>query len=305
MIEKIKNNCIENVQGCWVWQGTVTQVGRPMCTINRKHKLVYKHAYEIFNGVELPPNTYLCHKCDNKLCCNPVHLFIGDNRINQLDYIAKHGTIKNGQNSGDTYANTGIKRKTAIYCPSNITDQERLEWYKNNAINIDSNGCWIWQRETGVDGYGRIRYKKKKHMAHRLLWMFANNKAPEDLEQLRLDNLVIRHKCPISGPPNKACCNPEHLLLGTRSENAIDNLSYSKSRNTCIATDEQIIEWLWIYETYLNEINKTDYNKVAGAIKYWNLANENCSIEYIRDVLRGKIFKHYHSEFFDWTPSYR
>ena len=290
ILTRIKNTCkVEN--GCWIWEGVINNIGRPMCSINNKQKLAYRHAYEAFYNKALSSDIYLCHKCDNKLCCNPEHLFEGNNKTNQLDYIAKHGEIKNGLNSGDTYANTGIKRGDNRPCPSNLNRMDRLEWYKNNAIEVNSKGCWIWQRETGRDGYGRVSYKGKKHATHRLFWGLYHDKV-DQLDRLRLKGLVFRHLC-----NNKRCCNPKHIQPGTRSENALDSVKRKYS--------EPVEEWLALYEIVLNENVSIARTKVVEGLRNLGLVSDFVSDRYVLDILRGKSHKHIHKEFFGWTPEWK
>jgi hypothetical protein len=297
ILQRIKSKCVVNDNGCWMWNAGTNNKGRPVCSVRAKIGLAYRHAYQAYHDKILSSEIYLCHKCDNQLCCNPEHLFEGDNQSNQLDYVAKHGEIKNGNNSGPKYVNTGLERSSTV-CPSNVSEADRLEWYKNNACDIVDT-CWLWSKEIGADGYGRVKYKGQKHMSHRIMWMLANNKNTSDLEQLKQNGLVIRHICP-ADKPNKACCNPEHLTTGSRSENAIDSANYSLSYKY----HEDIIEWLYLYEIYLNERNRIAHKAVAQGLIALGLVSHGVSERYVVDVLRGKLHKHIHKEFFEWTPEW-
>lgn len=45
-------------------------------------------AWELVNG-PIPDGKLVCHKCDNKLCCNPAHFFIGSCKDNTQDMLSK------------------------------------------------------------------------------------------------------------------------------------------------------------------------------------------------------------------------
>jgi len=69
--------------GCWEWIGALTGAGRG-CFRGRSAPRV---AWELVNG--LPGDLYVCHRCDNPKCVNPTHLFLGTQRDNMLDMVAK------------------------------------------------------------------------------------------------------------------------------------------------------------------------------------------------------------------------
>lgn len=69
-------------------------------------------------------------------------------------------------------------------------------------------------------GYGRLNYKGRLYSAHRATYMKAHNLNYEDMA-----GRVVMHLC-----DNPRCINPEHLQLGTHSDNTQDMLS--KGRNT-------------------------------------------------------------------------
>lgn len=72
---------------CWLWKRRV-QDGRPRYSINGRNYIASRIAWLIYRGDNVN-NLHVLHKCDNPLCVNPDHLFLGTQRDNLADMRAK------------------------------------------------------------------------------------------------------------------------------------------------------------------------------------------------------------------------
>lgn len=73
---------------CWVWTGGHSACGYGCFKPADKQVLAHRYSYEQHVG-PIPTGHFVLHRCDNKSCVNPAHLFTGTQRDNMQDMKAK------------------------------------------------------------------------------------------------------------------------------------------------------------------------------------------------------------------------
>lgn len=150
--------------------------------------------------------------------------------------------------------------------------QMQIDGFMNG---LDTSGdCWVWKRGKTEDGYGRVRINKVLLLAHRVSLAISGVKVPS--------NKCVLHKC--DNPP---CCNPNHLYLGSRLDNAKDRdrrgrrdpLKISGEKHwMAVLTDEKVIR---IRKLYSDGIRQADISREMGV-----------SDGIISHVVNGNSWKH-------------
>jgi hypothetical protein len=145
---------------CWDWQGTLTGSGYGNLTWHGVHVQAHRVAYYLTRGqialltgfrLEGKARQYkrfVLHKCDNRKCCNPNHLFLGSMRANQLDAYRKGRKVQ--PQSGHTNAKLTPEQVVeirAIYDAGGVRQVDLAKQYgvSQRAISL------ITRRETYRD----------------------------------------------------------------------------------------------------------------------------------------------------------
>ena len=73
---------------CWPW--LAYRNGKGYGNFEHQYHTLRAHrfAWQLTRG-PIPPGLLVCHSCDRPECCNPKHLFLGTNKDNQRDSVAK------------------------------------------------------------------------------------------------------------------------------------------------------------------------------------------------------------------------
>lgn len=125
LIEKFLNGIRKLESGCWACDTAEGGGKYPRVKIDRGNfgsdrMSVHRLSYEHFNG-PIPDGMLVCHKCDNPLCCNPDHLFLGDHKDNAVDASQKDRT-----NFGEKGTNT------------RLTENEVIEIYEKHDAGVSA-----------------------------------------------------------------------------------------------------------------------------------------------------------------------
>ena len=113
---------------CWEWCGGLggrDDDKRPYFNLDGEKVLAYRLVFELTFGRRLHADELLRHECDNRICCNPYHVIVGDHQDNMDDMKERdrHGVpatvvkairkiVKAGMSHADAAKLYGLGRST-------------------------------------------------------------------------------------------------------------------------------------------------------------------------------------------------
>ena len=82
---------------CWPWAGSGTKRYGSI-KLQRRHYRSHRVAWRLAYG-PIPRGMCVCHHCDNGMCCNPAHLWLGTQADNMRD-MRRKGRGATGSRNG-------------------------------------------------------------------------------------------------------------------------------------------------------------------------------------------------------------
>ena len=74
---------------CWIWRAARhCEFGYGVLAVNRVSKRAHRLSWEEYRG-PIPTGMCVLHSCDNPMCINPGHLFLGTRQDNIRDMVNK------------------------------------------------------------------------------------------------------------------------------------------------------------------------------------------------------------------------
>jgi hypothetical protein len=130
-------------------------------------------------------------------------------------------------------------------------------------------GCWEWPAGKH-NGYGVFHWQGKRTGAHRVAWMTLFGNIPEGLQ--------VCHSC-----DNPSCVRPDHLFLGTFSENQKDKVDKDRTPKGSIHWNAKLTE---------DKVRTIKKRLSFGAFKQELARTFGVAYGTINDIAMGKTWKH-------------
>jgi hypothetical protein len=152
---------------CWTWTASRCN-GYGQLGIQHKHLAAHRVAYELTYG-PIPDGLFVCHRCDNKLCVRPEHLFLGTDGDNTRDAATK-GLMLTGEKWRETHSSVYGERCWLHKHPETMRGE-------NNGHAILTTADVLQIRQMLIDGISQNEIGRRFGVSSGAIWQIANGRS--------------------------------------------------------------------------------------------------------------------------------
>ena len=122
----------KDLSQCWRWLGGIIRGGYGSIRVGNKRMCSHRFSYALHHPITYDINNIklcVCHKCDNRECCNPEHLFLGTNGDNSRDKVEKDRQAKGEKHGFAKLTETQVCEIREKYATGDTTIQKLAQEY--------------------------------------------------------------------------------------------------------------------------------------------------------------------------------
>lgn len=163
---------------CWLWTKSIRhKYGGIRCNLRNATISTHRASYEVYVG-PIPDGLCVLHQCDNPLCVNPKHLFLGTQLDNIADRHRKGRTV--------VVRLTGASHPRSKLSPEEVAEIRNLRSQGISLATLSkrfkvrpSGICLICTGKIWKDAPGPITPKKSRHEINKTFAILTEDDIPK------------------------------------------------------------------------------------------------------------------------------
>ena len=150
-IDELKDRTVYDQHSkCWNWDMSLNSYGYGQARHKEKSYLAHRLMYMLVHPEENIANRLICHKCDNRKCINPKHLYSGTFLTNMQD-MYRRGRAKPTGSKGEAHFDAKLTEKK-------VKDIRR--WHSLGVMGYRNLGKYFGVDRTVIRGIIKGKYWK-------------------------------------------------------------------------------------------------------------------------------------------------
>ncbi|HUT15273.1 MAG TPA: HNH endonuclease signature motif containing protein [Anaerolineae bacterium] len=131
---------------CWEWVAGTNSRGYGQLQVDGKSAYAHRLAWELENG-PIPEELCVLHRCDNRNCVNPAHLWLGTNADNSRDMVKKGRPARGAEHAHAKLTRQEVQQIRHLYSTGEYLQRElgkRFGVSESHVSGIVNRKYWAW-----------------------------------------------------------------------------------------------------------------------------------------------------------------